>query len=62
MRAGVSFTPCDCVSVYLLFCILVAEGIFLGQCLRNVFIYNSEKEETFFQQNEMPGEHFILIC
>ena len=35
---------------------------FLGQCLRNVFIYNSEKEETFLQQNEMPGEHFILIC
>ena len=33
---------------------------FLGQCLSNVFIYNSEKGETFFQQNEMPGEHFIL--
>ena len=43
---------------------------FLGQCLSNVFIYNSEKRKRkkkkrkrrdfFFQQNEMPGEHFIL--
>ena len=33
---------------------------FLDQCLSNAVIYNSEKEETFFLQNEMPGEHFIL--
>ena len=25
------------------------------------FIFNSEKEETFFQHNETPGEHFIFV-
>lgn len=33
---------------------------FLDQCLTNAVICNSEKEDTFFSQNEMPGEHFIL--
>ena len=33
---------------------------FRDQCLSNAVIYNSEKEETFFSQNEMPGECFIL--
>ena len=33
---------------------------FRDQCLSNAVIYNSEKEETFFSKNEMPGECFIL--